>query len=259
MQNDLTRASQEIVDRVIELCRHAESTGADPFAVDVNDLLEKLKLLLTGWKTTAQLARDAEAIYMIATVIKLQEAVVRYKSSLLYTDPLLVELKILASQPGDLARSFLRAWRPLVALQQVNLEQLRLAYGYWSNLRKMQMDEYDGSRIPMRLDLEELRSKGVLADEVQSKLLEGMHEELLRRATAGRMDYWEFVSMGDFTSTVRRAVLVSFLVTLGYAELEIEPLENRIWLRPKALPEIPETAEKKSLVVSLRSQEARMP
>jgi len=252
MQDDRVGASMEAIDRIIELCRQTESSGADPFVVDVITLLEKLKLMLTEWKTVPQLAKDAEAVYRIAMLIKLQEEVVKHRSSLLYTDPLLVELKVLASDPGDLARAFIRAWRPIVALQQLNLEQLRLAYEYWSNLRRLRLDEYDSSKMPSSLDLEQLKSMGILEDEVQSKALEGMHEELLKRSVGGRMNYWEFVSDRDFASTVKKAVMVSFLVTLGYAELEIEPLENKIWLKPKEAPEIPKVAEKKSLVVSLK-------
>lgn len=254
MQDD--QASLEAIDRIIGLCRQTESSGSDPFAVDVIALLEKLKLMLSEWKTMPQLTRDAEAVYRIAMLIKLQEEVVKHRSSLLYTDPLLVELKILASDPGELARAFLRAWRPVAALHQLNLEQLRLAYDYWSNLRKLQFDEYE-SRMPSSLNLEQLKSMGVLVDEVQSKVLEEMHGDLLRRSTGGRINYWEFVTDKDYATTVKKAVLVSFLVTLGYAELEIEPLENRIWLKPKDVAEIPKAAEKKSLVVSLRPQEER--
>lgn len=242
----------EAIDRIIELCRQTESSGADPFAVDVMALLEKLKLMLMEWKTVPQLAKDAEAVYRIAMLIKLQEEVVRHRSSLLYTDPLLVELKVLASGANDLARAFLRACRPVVTIQQLNLEQLRLAYEYWSNLRKLRLDEYDSSKMPSSLDLEQLKSMGVLVDEIPSKALEKMHEELRERSAGGRMNYWEFVSDRDFASMVKKAVMVSFLVTLGYAELEIEPLENKIWLKPKEAPEIPKVAEKKSLVVSLK-------
>lgn len=120
----------------------------------------------------------------------------------------------------------------------------------------MQFDEYE-SRMPSSLNLEQLKSMGVLVDEVQSKVLEEMHGDLLRRSTGGRINYWEFVTDKDYATTVKKAVLVSFLVTLGYAELEIEPLENRIWLKPKDVAEIPKAAEKKSLVVSLRPQEER--
>lgn len=99
MQDD--QASLEAIDRIIGLCRQTESSGSDPFAVDVIALLEKLKLMLSEWKTMPQLTRDAEAVYRIAMLIKLQEEVVKHRSSLLYTDPLLVELKILASDPEN--------------------------------------------------------------------------------------------------------------------------------------------------------------
>jgi len=257
MPDEGLQASMEAIDRIIELCRQTETSGADPFAVDVINLLGKLKIMLSEWRTVPQLAKDAEAMYRIAMLIRLQEEVVKHRSSLLYTDPLLVELKVLASGEGDLARAFLRAWRPIVAQQQLNLEQLRLAYEYWSNLRRLRLDEYDGSRMPSSFNMEQLKSMGVLGDEVPSDVLEEMHAELLKRSSEGRMNYWEFVSDGDFTVLVKRAVLVSFLVTLGYAELEIEPLENRIWLKPKGTAEIPKVAEKKSLVVSLRHEEAQ--
>ncbi|MGQ9514314.1 MAG: hypothetical protein ACUVTL_04610 [Thermoproteota archaeon] len=250
MQKD---EAAESIDRIIQLCIDAESGRADPFSIDVKSNLEKLRILLSLWKTVSQLSKDVEAVYRIALLIRLQEEVVKHRSSLLYADPLLVEIKILASDPKDLARAFLRAWRPIVSMQQVNLEQLRLAYGYWSNLRRLRLDQYDTSSMPSQLDVEKLKEMGFISEEIPSQVLEELHRDLVKKCENGRINYWDFVSNGDFTSTVKKAVLVSFLVTLGYAELEIEPLENRIWLKPKLPPGIPKTAEKKSLVISIKS------
>jgi len=52
----------------------------------------------------------------------------------------------------------------------------------------------------------------------------------------GKTDYWDFVGAESYRETLRRAYLTSFLVTYGYATLEIQPLEEKIFLKPNETP-----------------------
>ena len=52
----------------------------------------------------------------------------------------------------------------------------------------------------------------------------------------GEISYWDFIHTQSFEETVKRAWLVSFLVSYGYATLELKPLEEEILLRPLPKP-----------------------
>ena len=46
------------------------------------------------------------------------------------------------------------------------------------------------------------------------------------------MRYWDFVGGDTYEETVQRAFLTSFLVTYGYATLEIDRLEELVFIKP---------------------------
>jgi hypothetical protein len=50
----------------------------------------------------------------------------------------------------------------------------------------------------------------------------------------GKVKYWDFIGQKTYESTVRRAYLVSFLITYGYATMRINPLEEEVFLIPNA-------------------------
>ena len=65
--------------------------------VEVKEALESIRQLLSKWKSFEEFCLDAEAINRLSKVVKLQEEWVQHKSSLLYSDPEMVESKISAS------------------------------------------------------------------------------------------------------------------------------------------------------------------
>ncbi|MEM2242631.1 MAG: hypothetical protein QW827_03040, partial [Candidatus Bathyarchaeia archaeon] len=48
----------------------------------------------------------------------------------------------------------------------------------------------------------------------------------------GKIRYWDFIGAETYEETVYRAFLTSFLVTYGYATLEVYPLEDEIFIKP---------------------------
>jgi hypothetical protein len=48
----------------------------------------------------------------------------------------------------------------------------------------------------------------------------------------GKIHYWDFIGGESYEETVERAFLTSFLITYGYATLEINRLEEEIFILP---------------------------
>ena len=56
------------------------------------------------------------------------------------------------------------------------------------------------------------------------------------RTGEGDKHYWDFIGAESYDETVDRAFMTSFLVTYGYATLEIHPLEEETFLVPYEKP-----------------------
>jgi hypothetical protein len=52
----------------------------------------------------------------------------------------------------------------------------------------------------------------------------------------GKVAYWDFIGADTYEETVQRAFLTSFLVTYGYATLEIDRLEETALIIPYEEP-----------------------
>lgn len=223
--------------RIIDLCRTVERRGADPFGVDIRATLEKLKTYLPHWELLDELLLDVEALNQLSAIVKLQGDWVRYRSSSLYIDPLLVELKIRMLEDHKLGEIYLESWHPIVALDQIFPKRLREALDYWNLLlpleeRFLEVPPISGELG--RLSLEELVELKIFSATEFEDLLQRLWNEL---KSLGKVSYWYFVCAETFYETVERAYLTSFLVTECYAELETRPLEEEIYLIPKDKPE----------------------
>ena len=72
-----------------------------------------------------------------------------------------------------------------------------------------------------------------MAGKAFSEDLHLLWEELKHRVDEeGKIRYWEFVSADTYAETIRRAFITSFLVTYGYANLEVHRLEEEMYLKP---------------------------
>jgi hypothetical protein len=87
---------------------------------------------------------------------------------------------------------------------------------------------------------EELIRERILGDKVFSEELENYWRELKEKVNEkghdGKILYWDFVGAETYEETVQRAFLASFLITYGYATLEIHPLEEEIFIKPFGTP-----------------------
>lgn len=84
----------------------------------------------------------------------------------------------------------------------------------------------------------ELVRERLIAEKAFSEELETFWGELKEKVGEKRkIRYWDFVGADTYPETVKRAYMTSFLVTYGYATLEIRPLEEEMFIKPFEKPE----------------------
>jgi len=226
---------------IIDLCRAVEEGRHDPFAVEIDDLLEVIKRYFQAWKSLEDRCLDAQAINRLATVVKLQGSWLKDRSTSLYADPFLIEQKILRLQKDDLAKALLKSWHPVVELEQITPGSLRTAIQYWRNLLPL-TDRWGGLPDGSGFEMGTASYRDLIKEEIASELafedsIESLWGELKERSgERGGLEYWDFILTDSFPETVQRAYLTSFLITYGYAGLKVDPAKNEMFLYPKGEP-----------------------
>ena len=234
---------REKLQRIIEMCMAIENHTVDPFLLNVDDVIKVVKEYFPQWEEADELNLDSEAIHHLASVIKLQSEWVKNRSTSLYTDPFLLEEKILQAGKEEIISVFLGAWHPLVELEQLSLYSLSEAMRYWDGLLPIR-ERWKDFEVPnFALGVtsrDELIKERVLGDRFFSEEMEVYWLELRMRVKEkgadGKMFYWDFIGADTYEETVQRAFLASFLITYGYATLVIRPLEEEVFIKPFEKP-----------------------
>jgi len=234
------KLGSEHLQRIIDLCRSVEERGLDPFTVDVDDIIAVVREYFPEWESLQELSLDAEAIHHLASVIKSQSEWVKHRSTSLYTDPFLLEEKIRKLSREKLARLFLEAWHPIIELEQISPHSLAEALKYWQGLLPINERWLKTGYLEMETGTttrEELVKLRIIAEKAFSEELEIFWEELKQKVGGeGKIRYWDFIGVDTYPETIRRAYMTSFLVTYGYATLEVHPLEEEIFIKPFEKP-----------------------
>jgi len=237
------KLGREKLQRIIETCKSIEERSLDPFLVDVNANIGTVKEHFPEWKIPEDLCLDAETLHRLASVVKLQSEWVKHRSTSLYTDPFLLEEKLRRINKVDIVRTFIKVWHPLVEMEQISIHSLAEALRYWESL--LPMNERWKENAPLETESgfatrEELVRQRILRDKAFSEELENFWGELknhvFEKGENGKIPYWEFVGAETYDETVNRAFMTSFLVTYGYATLEIHPLEEEMFIVPYETP-----------------------
>ena len=230
---------KERLQRIIEMCIAIENHTVEPFELDIDEIIKIVKEYFPHWQHPEELKLDAETLHHLATVIKMQSEWVKHRSTMLYTDPFLLEEKIRQIGKQEMVNVFLNAWNPLVEFEQMSLNSLAQGLLYWEalapiderwkNLEAVIVSNSTASR-------EELIQQRVLSDKEFSEELNLYWIELKNCATKegrdGKIQYWDFIGGDTYEETVQRAFATSFLITYGYATLEIDRLEEQILIKP---------------------------
>ncbi|MFQ5761873.1 MAG: hypothetical protein ACE5PO_02455 [Candidatus Bathyarchaeia archaeon] len=230
-------ADRETLLKIVSLCQLTEDRGVNPFEVEIREALEAIRPYLSKYKSLEEFLLDAQAVNSLSRVIKLQGDWVKYRSSDLYADPLLLELKLRTVPTEGLVSLFLKAWHPIVDLDLISPGRLKEAIVYWNTLQPFTQREAaypsPDALESSPLTREELERLGLMTDESFRNALRATWEELkLRTAEENRIDYWEFIQADTFKETVLRAYLTSYLITHGHAKLDVKRLEEKAYLSP---------------------------
>jgi len=237
------KLGREKLQRIIEMCMAIEAHAVDPFMLDVDDIIKVVKEYFPQWEQPEDLNLDAETIHHLASVIKLQSEWVKHRSTSLYTDPFLLEEKITHAGKEEMIGIFLKAWHPIVELEQISIHSLAESIRYWETLLPLK-ERWKELAVPEvatgTTTMEELMRQHILVDKAFSEELENYWQELKEKVKEkghdGKILYWDFIGAETYEDTVQRAFLASFLITYGYATLEIYPLEEEIFIKPFETP-----------------------
>jgi len=248
---------REKLQRIIDTCKSVEDRALDPFLVDIKGNINALKEYFPEWRIPEDLCMDAETVHHLASVTRLQSEWVKHRSTSLYTDPFLLEDKIRRMTKEDIVETFAKVWRPTIELEQISLRSITEAIEYWDSLLPMKerWKEFPlGENETGTATREELISQRILRDRAFSEELETFWQQL-KKSTAekgenGKIHYWDFVGADTYNETVQKAFMASFLITYGYATLEIHPLEEEVFIVPYQKP-APNTGSKQLVSIPI--------
>jgi hypothetical protein len=228
---------REKLQRIIETCKSVEERALDPFLIDIESNIDTVREYFPEWRVPEDLVLDAETLHRLASVVRLQSEWVKHRSTSLYTDPFLLEDKLKRMEKGEIAKTFLKAWHPLIEWEQISIHSLTEAMRYWKSL--IPIEERWKETTPEKVEMnsttwEELVRQKILREKAFSEEMETFWHELKKtiaeKGKNGKIRYWDFIGADTYEETVDRAFLTSFLVTYGYATLEIYPLEEETFL-----------------------------
>ena len=239
------KLGREKLQRIVETCKSVEERSLDPFLIDISTNIGTMKEYFPEWKIPEDLCLDAETLHHLASVVKLQSEWVKHRSTSLYTDPFLLEEKLRRMEKKEIAATFLKTWHPTIEWEQITLHSMTEAVRYWNSL--IPLKERWKENPPTEVDAgsatrEELVRQRILRDRAFSEELENFWSELRKcdaeKGENGKIRYWDFIGAESYDETVDRAFMTSFLITYGYATLEIHPLQEEMFIVPYEKPAV---------------------
>jgi hypothetical protein len=242
-RKETKKLGKDRLERIIEMMKAIEGHTVDPFLLNVDEIIRIVQEYFPQWDQPEELNLDAEAIHHLASVIKLQSEWVKQRSTSLYTDPFLLEEKITQKNKHEMKQIFLQAWHPIVEQEQITLRSLADALRYWNALVPIR-ERWEQPAIPEFITetatREELVDQRILRDEAFSAELERYWNQLKEKTQTegkdGKLFYMDWVGADTYEETVQKTYITSFLVTYGYATLEVIPLEEEIFIMPLQEP-----------------------
>jgi hypothetical protein len=233
-------AGRKELKEVIDTCNAIERRKFNPFFLDVKLGVQTLREYFPLWQEFRDNCLDAHALNRLSEVVRLQNTQLKFQASALYAEPEFVAKKFQRMSEKRLAEVFLQSWHPIAELEQLTNEAVSAGLDYWNVLLPIQerwkRRAYQHGKNPGSADLDTLQGLGIRGEEFEAHLT-GLWKELteLHNAEQGRpVEYWKFVKGASHEDTVHRAYFTSFLVTYGFAKMQLEGEE--IMLIPNEHP-----------------------
>jgi len=248
------KLSGDRIQRVIEICKTVDERGVDPFSLDIDEIISTLQKYFPEWDSPEEMAIDAEAVQCLASVIENQGNWVKYRSTSLYTDPFLLEDKIQRLKKEDFIGVFIKVWTPVIEMEQLSIPYLTEAMKYWDSL--VPIDERWQNDNPMEVGTGtitrgELVRQKIFAEKTFMEDLVASWDQLKQMVgEKKKILYWDFIGCNTYKETLDRAYMTSFLVTYGYATLELHPLDEEVFIIPFTEPRL-ELADKQLVSVPI--------
>jgi hypothetical protein len=228
----LSKVSDEIYDRILDLAVKVAEGVVDPFDVDVGRfislLAEKGELDKLDYDL---LVKDIRALNGLIMILESQSRLLRRKGLGLYLDKALMRLRIYKMDIMDLAKVFSFSWSPIVEVEALSDEAIFDALSYFNSLRDL------GSR---RLKFEEregvidydYKPRIFIIPEALRKRMMVLLDELREVSRTDYIDYNMFIHAG-VGDPVERAYILSFLISDGWVDVKINRLEEKIYIRAR--------------------------
>ena len=236
------KLSGDSIQRVIDLCKTVDERGVDPFSLDIDDIIATLQQYFPEWDSPEEMTIDAEAVQCLASVIENQGNWVKYRSTSLYTDPFLLEDKIHRLKKEDLIGVFIKVWTPVIEMEQLSIPYLSEAMKYWDSLVPLDERWQNDDALEVgtgTITREELVRQKIFAEKTFMEDLVTSWDQLKHIVgEKKKILYWDFIGCNTYNETLDRAYMTSFLVTYGYATLELHPLDEEVFIIPFTEPRL---------------------
>ncbi|MCX8169353.1 MAG: hypothetical protein N3E39_04050 [Candidatus Methanomethylicia archaeon] len=234
------KVKREVIERIISTCERVLRRGLDPFIVDVEKYISYLKNFLIQSQSTEDLVLDLKALEALSRIVEFQGRWIMDKSSKLFFDPLIIELKIKSLSLDDLAHVFCSAFYPIASLKLISHRGFEEAVKYWFNLPSLR-DRW--GRFPKPVfsveyaPIEDLIREKLVLKGSFTEMLEEFWNRIKVLVKNGVIYYWDLIKSDNFEDSILKAYMITFLVSYGYVGLDFDlksedyiiiPFENRI-------------------------------
>jgi hypothetical protein len=221
-------AGRKELKEVIDTCDAIEHRKFNPFFLDVKLGVETLREYFPLWEGFQDHCLDVHALNRLSEVVRLQNTQLKFQASALYAEPEFVAKKFQRMSEKRLAEVFLQSWHPIAELEQLTNEAVSAGLDYWNVLLPIQerwkRRAYSRGKSPESVDLNTLQGLGIRGEEFEAHLT-ALWKELteIHNAEQGHpVEYWKFAKGASHQETVQRAYFISFLVTYGFAKMQLE-------------------------------------